>query len=111
MAKYGIVVYGENLQTPITTKYEISVFGKVNTIIFIQNDCVNLLHYREEEINEYKTVLFSGDEIETVLRTTNTIVFVGDVEKIDFIDKNGSIVSTYRVNDCNTDHTFTELKR
>jgi len=110
MVNVNVVVYGKELQTPITTTYEISVFGKVNTIVFLQNDCEDLLTFEENEANEYKTILFTGNEIETVLRTPETIVFVGKVETVAFVNNKRDIIHTYKLNSCDSKEPFSEVK-
>jgi hypothetical protein len=109
MTKVSVVVYGKELQIPIDTSYEISVFGKSNVIIFINSECVNLLSFDEKSISDYKTVLFTGKDIQTVLKAPETIVFVGNVDKITFVNNKGDVTHTYKVNDCDAKEAFSEI--
>jgi hypothetical protein len=110
MTKVSVIVYGKELQTPITTSYEVSVYGKSYVIVIIQNECVNSVIFDEKSQNEYHTVLFSGKDIQTILRTSDVIVFMGNTDIITFIDNKGNVVSTYKINDCDAKEAFTEIK-
>jgi len=109
MVKVSVVVSGKELQTPIHTSYEVSVFGKIDVIIFFKGECTDLLCFNEKSQNDYKTVLFTGKEIHVVFGCSNTIAFVGDLDKITFVSPNGDIVSTYKINDCDAKNGFTEV--
>ena len=109
MVKANVLVYGKELQTVLSTSYELSVQGKAYAIIFIKEECINKLFFDASICDDNKTIVFSGKELDNVFKSQEVIVLVGDIDKITFISPKGDIVSSYKVNDCNAEETFTEI--
>jgi len=108
MVKTRIVVNGENLQIGIETSYEVSVYGKIMAIVFIKNECIDMMLNKDKE--NPSTFLFVGKDFQVVYQSETVIIFSGDVEKIAFVNGKGDIVTTYKVNNCETQPAFTEIK-
>jgi len=110
MTNVSVIVYGKELSLGITTSYEVMIHGKTYSIIFLQNECIVHLNFDEQTRNDNKGVLFTGTELDVIFKTDEVVVFVGNVERITFINPKGEVVSSYKVNDCNSKERFTEIK-
>ncbi len=108
MVKARIVVNGEDLNVNLHTSYEVSVTGKVIVAIFLKDECIDLLFYKDQ--NEKDTTIFTGKDMSIVYQSPTMVLFSGDVEKITFINPKGEVISTYRLNDCDKEFAFVEEK-
>jgi len=108
MVKTRIVINGESLQTGIETSYELSVYGKVMAIVFIKDECIDMMLNKDKE--NPSTFLFVGKDFQVVYQSETAIIFSGDVDKIAFVNDKGDVVTTYKVNDCDTRPAFTEIR-
>ncbi len=107
MVKTRVVVNG-NLQTGIESSYEVLVYGKVMAIVFIKDECIDMMLNKDKE--KVSTFLFVGKDFQVVYKSETAIIFSGDVEKIAIVNDKGNVVTTYKVNNCETRSAFTEIQ-
>jgi hypothetical protein len=110
MVKTQIVVNGENLLHNFISNGEILVYGNLKVGVFLRNDCTDLFYFVSPSEPQVDTVLFVGQNITVVFKSSTVVVISGDVEKFVMVNSKGNVVKTYKLNNCGEQFLFTEVK-
>lgn len=110
MVKTQIVVNGENLLHNFISSGEILVYGNLKVSIFLRNDCSDLFYFVSPSEPQVDTVLFIGQNMKVVFKSSTVVVISGDFEKFVMVNSKGNVVKTYKLNDCGEQFQFIEVK-
>jgi len=77
-------------------------------VIFMKDQCIDLLYYVSPTEPQDDTTIFSGKDMTIVYKSSTLVLFSGDIDKITFINPKGDVEKTYRLNDCDKEFAFVE---
>jgi len=103
MVNSRIVVSGENLNTFFISENEVTVTGKLIVSIFLKDECVDMVYFVSPSEPNVETVSFSGNNLTVTFKSSHVVVLSGNVEVMKYVNKNGEIVKTYKVEPCETE--------
>jgi len=110
MVKTQIVVNGEYLLHNFISDSEILVYGNLRASIFLKNECTDLFYFVSPFEPQVDTILFVGQNMTVVFKSSTMVVISGDVEKFVMVNSKGNVVKTYKLNNCGEQFPFTEVK-
>jgi hypothetical protein len=110
MVKAKVVVNGKELLHNYISSSEVLVYGELKASVFFVNDCTDILYFVSPSEPSVDTVLFVGNKMRIVYKTSTVVVLTGDVERVEMVNSKGNVVKTYRLNENCENGLFTAIK-
>ena len=106
MVNTKVVINGNELIATYISSQEVSVYGKLKAGIFFRGECTDILYFVSALEPSVDTVLFVGQNLRFVYKSSTAVVISGDVERVVLVNRRGNAVKTYKVNECGSENPF-----
>jgi len=100
MVQTYVIVTGKDLLIPRVTDNEIFVYGKLTATIFLKNECIDTIYQVSPMEVKVETISFQGSKFVIVYKDAHTVVLDGNIERMNFINRNGKVIKSVDVKEC-----------